>query len=181
MILSPVARKIALVVHVASSVGWLGAVVAFFALAATGLTHASDAVVRGAYVAGGVVTWLVIVPLAFASLASGVLQGLGTTWGLFRHWWVAIKLVLTVGATALLMLHTQPIDLVANAAAERALLPDDLRDVRVQLLVDAGAAVVVLLVNVVLSIVKPRGVTRFGRAHAAREAQASVARRTPSP
>lgn len=169
VIMPPVARKVALVVHVATSVGWLGAVVAFFALAAAGLTRDDDAVARGAYIACSVITWLVIVPLAFASLASGVVQGLGTPWGLFRHWWVVIKLVLTIGATALLMLHTQPIDLVADAAVQRALASDDVRDVRVQLLVDSGAAILVLFVNVVLSIVKPRGVTRYGRRQVERE------------
>jgi hypothetical protein len=167
----PLVRKIALVAHVASSVGWLGSVVAFFALAAAGLTRSEDSVVRGAYVACSVVTWWVIVPLAFASLASGVVQGLGTTWGLFRHWWVAIKLVLTVGATALLMLHTQPIDAVADAAAHGPLAAGDLRDMRVQLLVDAGAAIVVLLVNTALSIIKPRGVTRYGQRAMRRESE----------
>jgi hypothetical protein len=165
----PLARKIALVVHVACSVGWLGAVVAFFALAAVGLLRGAQVdsahVVRGAYVACSVITWWVIVPLAFASLASGVVQALGTTWGLFRHWWVVIKLVLTVGATALLMLHTQPIDAVADAAAQAPLAPLALHDMRVQLLVDAGAAIVVLLVNTALSIIKPRGMTRYGRRH----------------
>jgi hypothetical protein len=35
------------------------------------------------------------------SLASGVVLGLGTKWGLIRYWWVAAKLVLNVVLVAL--------------------------------------------------------------------------------
>jgi hypothetical protein len=39
----------------------------------------------------------------------------------------------------------------------------DLRDLRIQLVGDAGAALLVLLVATALSIYKPRGMTRRGR------------------
>ena len=41
--------------------------------------------------------------------------------------------------------------------------PGDLRGLRIQLVGDATGALVVLLVNTVLSIYKPRGMTRRGR------------------
>ena len=55
----------------------------------------------------------VIVPLAIASLLTGVVQALATPWGLFRHYWVVIKLFLTVFATLVLLAspprcHPQP-------------------------------------------------------------------------
>ncbi|MFF7390765.1 hypothetical protein ACFZAE_20290 [Streptomyces scabiei] len=118
--------------------------------------------VRGVYLAMEVTGWYVIVPLAFASLLTGLVQSLGTTWGLFRHYWVSAKLVLTVLATFLLVLHMQVADQVADAAARTSLSASDLGGMRTQLVFDAAAAVVVLLTNTALSVYKPRGITRHG-------------------
>lgn len=161
--MTPQARKFALAAHVTSSVGWLGAVAGFLALAVAGLTSRDPAIVRSAYLATSVLTWLVIVPLSFASLVTGVVQGLGTPWGIIRHYWVLAKLVLNVLATILLLLHTQPIEQVASAAAQGALAWGDLRPVRVQLVADAGAALLALLAATALSVYKPRGLTPYGR------------------
>jgi hypothetical protein len=161
--MAPRVRKLALTAHVTTSVGWLGAVAAFLALALTGLIVDSTATVRGAYVAAEVVTWAVIVPLCFASLVTGVVQSVGTPWGLFRHYWVVVKLALTVVATALLLLHTQPIGHLGSAAASGASLRPDLDGMRIQLVVDAIAALVVLLGATVLAVYKPRGLTPVGR------------------
>ncbi|MCA0144062.1 hypothetical protein [Blastococcus sp. LR1] len=165
-LMPPTLRKLALTAHVTTSVGWLGAVAAFLALAATGLAADGDATVRGAYIAAELVTWAVIVPLALASLVTGVVQSLGTSWGLLRHYWVVVKLALTVAATALLLLHTRPIEHLGGVAASGAPLTADLGGMRQQLLVDAVAATVVLLGATALAIYKPRGLTRFGRRRA---------------
>src|SRR5438876_2092814 len=116
MMMTAAARKLALTTHITSSVGWLGSVAAFLALAIAGLTSHDPQMVRAAYLAMHLTTWFVIVPLSFAALLTGIVQSLGTTWGLFRHYWVATKLLLTVIATMLLLLHTQPIDRVAAIA-----------------------------------------------------------------
>lgn len=163
MTMSPAVRKAALAVHVTTSVGWLGAVAAFLALAVVGLTGTDGPTARGAYVAAAVVTWFVIVPLCLASLVTGIVQSLGTPWGLFRHYWVVVKLALTLGATVLLLVHTQPIDHLAAVAADSGVLGADLRGVRFQLVVDAGLAILVLLATTALATVKPRGLTRHGR------------------
>lgn len=160
--MTPGVRKFALTAHVISSVGWLGAVAAFLALAIAGLTSDDAQIVRAAYLAMNLTGWYVIVPLSFASLLTGLVQSLGTTWGLFRHWWVVVKFVITIVATALLLLHMQPTTFLADVAAERALSATDHRGVRIQLVFDAGAALVALLVNTTLSIYKPRGLTRYG-------------------
>jgi len=162
--MSPGLRKAALTVHVTASVGWLGAVAAFLALAVVGLATTDAPTVRAAYVATAVVTWFVIVPLCLASLLTGIVQSLGTTWGLFRHYWVVLKLALTVGATILLLVHTQPIDqLATTAAAGTGVLDGGLRGTRVQLVVDSALAIVVLLATTALATVKPRGLTRYGQ------------------
>ncbi|WP_437287236.1 hypothetical protein [Sorangium sp. So ce406] len=163
MTMTPPLRKLALTAHVASSVGWLGSVAAFLALAIAGVTRGDAPTVRGAYVAMDLITWSVIVPLSLASLVTGLIQSLGTPWGLLRHYWVAFKLLLTVVATGVLLLHTRPIQVVASAAAEAALAGGDLRRLRIQLVADAAAALAVLLVATALSVYKPRGVTPHGR------------------
>ncbi len=162
----PAARKAALVAHVMTSVGWLGAVVVFLALAVTALRSRDDTVVRAEYVAMDVATRYAIVPLAMASLVTGLLSSLGTTWGLVRHWWVLIKLALTVVATALLLLHTQPIGHLGELAAGGAAFDADARRMQVQLLVDAAAALLVLIGATALAVVKPRGLTPLGRRRA---------------
>jgi hypothetical protein len=161
--MSPAVRRLALTAHVVTSVGWLGAVAAFLALAVAGLVAPDQETIRGAYLAAAVVTWWVIVPLCLASLLTGVLQSLGTSWGLLRHYWVVFKLVLTVAATLLLLLHTQPIDHLARLSGDGAAFTPDLDPVRIQLLADSGAALLVLLVASALAVYKPRGVTRYGR------------------
>lgn len=159
----PRVRKLALVLHVVASVGWLGAVAAFLALAVVGLTSADAQTVRGAYLAMAPVTDLVIVPLCLAALATGLLQSLGTPWGLFRHHWVVAKLAITLVSTLILLLHTHPIHDMSALAAEAQVGPDDARGLRVQLLADAALALAALLAATVLSVFKPRGLTSYGR------------------
>src|SRR5207244_11222136 len=117
---------------------------------------------RALYVAMDVVTRFVIVPLCAASLASGVLASLVTPWGLVRHYWVVVKLALTLGATAVLALHTTPIHEAARLALDTANVFVATR-LRWQLALDAGAALVVLAVITVLGVEKPRGETGLAR------------------
>ena len=168
--MSPGVRKLALTAHVTASLGWLGSVAAFLALAIAGLRSDDPQIVTAAYLGMDLVARFVIVPLCFASLATGLLQSLGTPWGLFRHYWVLIKFIITVLSTIILLVHMQPIASLAGAAASRALASGDLRRMRIQLTADAAAALVALLVNTVLSIYKPRGVTKYGRRRLREEA-----------
>jgi hypothetical protein len=103
--------------------------------------------------------WFVIVPFSVASLLSGVIQSLGTQWGLFRHYWVIAKLSITVGASLLLMLHMQVVSSIALAASSDAAASSHVQSARMQVVADAGAAVIVLLLAVALSIYKPAGRT----------------------
>jgi hypothetical protein len=148
-----------LTLHVISSVGWLGAVVAFLVLSVTGVRSHTPETVRAVYIAMNIIGLLVIVPLSIASLLTGIVQGLGTPWGLFRYYWVVTKLALTIGATALLMLHQF---MAVATAAEKVMLPapgslPDVGPLANQLVFDAGLAIVVLLVTTTLSVFKPWG------------------------
>ncbi|MDQ6858042.1 MAG: hypothetical protein M3Z65_03500 [Chloroflexota bacterium] len=159
--LTPRLQKLALLAHVTTSVGWLGAVMAFLALAIAGVTSADAQTVRAAYVAMDLITWSVIVPLGIASPLSGVVSSLGTMWGLFRYYWVLVKVVMTVPATIILLVHTQPIGHLAHAASAAALASGDVGALRVQMVAASAAAVIVLVAATVLSVYKPRGRTSF--------------------
>jgi hypothetical protein len=155
-------RKFALTAHVTSSVGWLGAVAGFLALAVAGLFGHDERVVRAAYLSMDLMTRLVIVPLCFASLVTGIVQALGTPWGLLRHYWVVVKLALTTLATFILLVHTRPIRDLADVAAVTSPSAAGLGDVQRQLVGDAGFALVVLLTTTALSVYKPQGLTPYG-------------------
>lgn len=161
--LPPRLRKLALTLHVATSVGWLGAVVVFLVLALSGLAEQDAQTASGTYLALDLTARLAIVPLCVAALASGLVQSLGTEWGIFRHWWVVAKLLLTVVSALLLLLHLAPVADLAAVAREGPLAPGDARDLRIQVAADAGAALVALLAATALSVFKPKGLTRHGR------------------
>ncbi len=171
MTLTPRVRAFALTTHVTSSVSWLGAVAAFLALAVAVLASHDTQTVRAAYLATELITWVVIVPLAGGSLLTGLVVSLGTPWGLFRHYWVLVKFMLTVLVTVLLLLHTQPIGVLAAVARNATLFDRDVSRLQIQLVGDAGAALVALLVNVTLSVYKPQGMTAYGRRRRIEERQ----------
>ncbi|PDT10225.1 hypothetical protein [Rhizobium sp. M1] len=162
MIMKPGIRKLALIVHIVSSVGSLGAVAAFLALAVAGLSSENDRLVRSAYVATDVLARVVVVPLVLASLLSGLVQSLGTKWGLFRHYWVLAKLLLTLLVAVVLLLQVKGIVYVAVESLESPVSNTDLLDLRRSLVVHAAGGLVVLLVTTALSVCKPRGMTRYG-------------------
>jgi len=164
MTMPPRLRKFALTAHVTSSVGWLGAVVVFLTLAVVGLTSQDAQTVRGAYLVMEPAAWFVLVPMAFASLLTGIVMSLGTTWGLFRHYWVLFKLLITVFATIVLLIYMGTFRYMAGVAADpRA----DLGVVRnASPTLHAALALLVLLVAAALAVYKPQGMTRYGRKQA---------------
>lgn len=114
--------------------------------------------------------WSAIVPLALGALATGVLISLGTPWGLFRHYWVVISLVLTGFATVVLLLHMPDVS-AAAAAARRAQPSPPGGD-----LFHATAGLIVLLGITALNVFKPRGLTPYGwRKQLAERGQDAVA------
>lgn len=157
--ISPRLRKFALTAHLAVSVGWIGAVVAYLALVVAAWTAADGLTVRAAWLGLAVIARNVLVPLAVASLATGIAMALGTRWGLLRHYWVAFTLVLTVVAVGVLLSHVPTVSYYASLAAtgdaNRAALRGEL--------VHGGGGLAVLLLITVLNVYKPRGLTPYGR------------------
>jgi hypothetical protein len=160
MTMTPRVRKFALTAHVTSSVGWIGAVAVFLGLAIVGLTSENAQTVRAVYLVMEPAAWIVLVPFAFASLLTGLVQALGTPWGLFRHYWVLFKLLINVFATIVLLMYMQTFSDLASVAAAS----DDLGVVRnASPLLHATLALLVLLVATTLAVYKPRGMTPYGQ------------------
>jgi len=161
--MTPSFRKLALTTHIIFSVGWLGAVVAYLALAIVGLTSNDAPIVRATYISMELIGWFVIVPFSLATLLAGLVESLGTQWGLIRHWWILAKFLLTTGATIVLMWHMPAVSRMSDVAAETTLSITDFRALRIQLLVHAEGGLLVLLAATVLSVYKPWGMTPYGR------------------
>ena len=162
--MAPGVRKLALTAHVTTSVGWLGAVAGFLALSIVGVASQDAQTVRAAYLAMESTGWYVLVPLSFASLVTGLVQALGTSWGLFRHYWILAKLMINVFSTIVLLMYMQTLEHLAGIAAETTFSSGDLRALRSPSpVLHAGAALLLLLVATVLSVYKPRGMTRYGQ------------------
>lgn len=157
MIMPPRLRKTVLTTHIVTSVGWLGALLGYLALDITAVTSQDIPTVRGAYAAMEVTVRYAIVPLALTSVLVGIVNALGTVWGLFRHYWVLVKLLLTVFAATILLIETQTVSYLAQTAASST----DPRELPGTLLHSIGGLVVLLIITM-LSVFKPRGLTRYG-------------------
>ena len=178
--MTPALAKLNFAAHVTTSVAWCGAVASFLVLSVAGLSSHDPQTVRAAYLAMNLIGQFLIVPLSLAALLTGLVQSLGTRWGLVRYYWVVMKLALTIGATCLLLLHQFT---AVSEAARRVLhaaagtLPD-VRALGQQLVGDAGLALLALLAMSVLGIYKPWGLTRYGRRKQREESAGRLAKST---
>ncbi len=161
MTMSPSLRKFALAAHLTLSVGWVGAVAAYMALDVTVVTSRNAQTLRAAYLGMALIVENVIVPLALASLLTGLIMSLGTKWGLVRYYWVLISLLLTVFATAVLLVEAPVTRSLAEMAADPVTSTEHLRAMPSTLVHSVGGTVV-LLVILVLNVYKPQGMTPYG-------------------
>ncbi len=177
MTMTPGLRKFALTVHIMVSVGWIGAVIAYLALVVSAMTSQDPQTLRAVWIAMELTGWFALVPLSLGSLLTGLIMSLGTKWGLFRHYWVLLSLVLSSFATAVLLQHMQTVSYFAGVAAE--LDSVDIGRLQGALqgeLLHAGVGLLVLLVIQVLNVYKPRGMTPYGwrKQHEQRMVSAAV-------
>jgi xanthine/uracil permease len=159
MAMAPRVRKFTLAAHLTVSVGWIGTVVAYLALGVAAATSQDAETVRAAWISMELTGWYVIVPLAVASLVTGLVMALGTTWGLFRHYWVLLSFALTVIAMVVLVLHMPDVSVLADVARAAE---DPNREGLGGDLLHPGIGLVVLLVVQFLNVYKPPGMTRYG-------------------
>jgi hypothetical protein len=158
MLMPPALRKFMLSLHLVSSMGWLGAVVAYLALDLTAAGSQDPETLRSVWTGMGLIVSVIIVPLAIASLLTGIIQSLGTKWGLFDHWWVLISLALTIFATVVLVIKAPDISAGAAAFAD----PSSGHVPQGNSLLHSIGGLVILLFVTVINVFKPAGLTPWG-------------------
>lgn len=144
-------RKPLLALHVAATVSVLGADLVLLVLGAAGVRGAAPATIYPALHLVG--SWLVA-PLAVVSLATGLLLGALTPWGVFRYWWVAIKLAITAALTAVVLFVLLP-GLAHAASAAIGAAPPLTDAQRLRIAIAPAVASTLLVLNVVLAVYKP--------------------------
>ena len=158
MMMSRSLRKLGLTIHLALSLGWIGAVVSYIVLGISAVSSKDPATFRAAWIAMELTGWRAIVPLAIGSLLTGLIMSLGTSWGLFRHYWVLITLALTILCVAILLLHMPTVSALAQMARIGTAAPESHGGD----LLHPSVGLLVLLVITVLNVFKPQGVTPYG-------------------
>jgi hypothetical protein len=161
MPMAPRSSKLTLTSHISFSVGWLGAVAVFLSLAIVALTTTELQLAQAAFVAMEISTLYVIIPFCLASLITGLIQAVGTRWGLFKYYWIVVKLFLTVVMTVLLFLHLQPISYLAGVAVETTLSKTNEAAIVIDLIKKAGGAIIGLLAVITISVYKPWGKIQY--------------------
>ena len=156
--MTPSLRKLGLTIHLALSLGWIGAVVSYIVLGISAVSSKDPATVRAAWIAMELTGWWAIVPLAIGSLLTGLIMSLGTPWGLFRHYWVLISFALTSFCVAILLLHMPTVSAVTQMARKGTAARDGYGGD----LLHPSVGLFVLLVITVLNVYKPQGVTPYG-------------------
>jgi|GEM_PF-876336 len=101
-------RKWALVLHIASAGAWLGIDVVMAVLIFTSLATNDTATVALCYQALGLVAVWPLFIAGIVCLATGLVLGLGSRYGLVRYWWVAAKLALNLLLTGLVLVALRP-------------------------------------------------------------------------
>lgn len=160
--LSPTTYKLLLLLHIVVSIGWLGLNVGNLTLAITGLTTDDPGTQHAAFGAMYLIGGPLLIPVSLLALASGVLLGIYTKWGLVRYRWVLVKLTLTVVAVVLIPLSLLPglrelSALMADTPADRMA---DTGPLALDMLAAGLVSTSMYVTNAVLSVLKPWGRTR---------------------
>lgn len=177
--MGPRLRKVMLAIHLTTSVGWLGAVLAYLVLDISVSTTSDAQTARLGWQAMGMVVSGAIVPLAGLALITGLIQALGTPWGLIRYWWVVISLLLTVVAVIVLVSEAEGIVRIAALAADPNTPDDSFRTMRGTLFHSVGGLTVLGIVQV-LNVLKPQGLTPYGWRYQLAERRRREDRASPS-
>ena len=154
-------RKGVLVVHIVSAGTWFGLDIAMAAIVFTALSTSDASIKALCYQALELFYW----PLFAASvvcLVSGVLLGLGTSYGLTQYWWVAIKLVLNSLLTTLVVFALRPGVMELSEQGRQAAAGQAVTFAESSMMFPPIVSSTLLLVAFVLSVFKPWGRIRSG-------------------
>lgn len=156
-------RRTTLVAHIISAGAWIGIDVMVGVLVLAGW-FSNDLAIRGlAYQTLG--TWVVgpMLISGLLTLATGLLLGLGTRFGLLRYWWVAVKLVMNIVLCLAIVfaLRPQMSDLVEHGRllASGVVSPLDVST----LFFPPAVSLTALTIATILAVLKPWGRTGASR------------------
>lgn len=150
-------RKGFLVAHIVSAAAWIGIDAALGILVITGLLTEDRSAAAAAFQALELFAVWPMLTASLACLATGVVLGLGTKYGLLRYWWVAVKLAINLGMSALILFALRP-GLYEAADYGRDLAAGITPDLDPSgLLYPVVVAPTLLLIAVLLSVYKPWG------------------------
>jgi hypothetical protein len=156
-------RKGFLVAHIASAGAWIGIDVVMGVLVFTALL--GDEQTRAlCYRALELFAVWPLIATGLVCLASGVVLGLGTKWGLIRYWWVVLKLALNVVLVGLVPLALRP-EVIEKAEQGRRFAVGEPASLAVgNLIFPPIVSPTLLLIALVLAVFKPWGPIRRPRA-----------------
>jgi len=150
-------RKGILLVHIVSAAVWFGIDVALGILVVISMA-ADDPHTAGLAIQA--VDLFAIWPMFGASLvclASGVVLGVGSKYGLVKYWWVAVKLAFNVVMSLLVYFSLRPDMGDAASIGERLMAGDPTAALPVDVLYPVIVAPTMLLTAYLLSVFKPWG------------------------
>jgi len=101
-------RRTTLVLHIVAAGAWIGIDVIVAVLVLAGWSSGAVAVRSLAYQALATFVVWPMLTAGLVCLATGLVLGLGSKWGLVRYWWVAVKLALNLVLCTLIVLVLQP-------------------------------------------------------------------------
>ncbi|MDQ2661651.1 MAG: hypothetical protein M3Y52_07250 [Actinomycetota bacterium] len=154
--LSPRTRKAVLITHIASSGAWLGLDLALGVLVLTAFTAEAQPAAAAAASIASLTTWPLIT-VGLLTLASGILLGLGTKFGLVRYWWVLVKLALNLVLVTLVVLVLAPGTGALAASALEALETGASMELRSTLVFPPIVSSTAVIVAMSIAVIKPWG------------------------
>jgi hypothetical protein len=161
-------RRTTLVVHIVAAGAWIGIDVIVAVLVFTGWFSDDVAVRSLAYRAlAAFVVWPMLTA-ALLSLATGVVLGLGSGWGLVRYWWVAVKLALNLLLCTLIVFALQPGMDAVDRYGNDLLTGDPDAGAVSTLFFPPAVSLSILVLATALGVVKPWGRIGAGRSRADR-------------
>jgi hypothetical protein len=151
------------VLHYVSSVGWLGAGFCQLTLNLVALGTGVPALRHDAHEIAHVFDRTVLTVLAVSAAVTGILLAVRTRWGLLRHWWILVKLTLTVALIVATPFWSGELIRRAIVATAGPGTAPGYPELGAELLVSSFTIIGTLLVVTVISVVKPWGRTPFRR------------------
>ena len=165
-------HRVLVTLHVALSVGWLGASMVMLTLSIAARVSQPDTHASSAYWAMRLLADVLLIPLSLSVILIGVLVAATTPWGLLRYRWVLVKLIATCVAVLLSLLALPAITQIAYQDATRHAVAAA-RDAGTRLIIAGSVSVALYLSLTAISIFKPWGRTARGRLHASQLAHSA--------